>query len=107
MKDGIKLQDIFARNMKERRKKLGLTQCELASKVGVSTSFITEIEIGRKSPSFINISKIADALEAPEWSLFVERGEKITKKSNSDAQLAITLKAALSDKIDEILNNNN
>ena len=106
MSEKLNLQDIFARNMKDRRKKLDLTQCELAAKVGVSTSFITEIEVGRKSPSFINISKISDALDAPAWSLFVDRGDKITKKSNSNEQLAITLKEALSSKIDEILNEN-
>ena len=41
------LQDIFARNLKERRRKLALTQAQLARKIGVSTSFVTEIEIGR------------------------------------------------------------
>ena len=46
------LQDIFARNLKERRRKLALTQAQLARKIGVSTSFVTEIETSRKAPSF-------------------------------------------------------
>jgi transcriptional regulator with XRE-family HTH domain len=103
MSEKVDLQEIFSRNMKARRKKLGLTQGELATKIGISSSFITEIEIGRKSPSFTNISKIADALNAPSWSLFVEHGDKISNKSKSYEQLSITLKAEVSKKIDEIL----
>ena len=39
------LQDIFARNLKERRRKLSLTQAQLAENIGVSSSFVDEIEI--------------------------------------------------------------
>lgn len=106
MSKKINLQEVFSKNMKYRRKKLGLTQGQLAEKVGISSSFITEIEIGRKSPSFNNISKIADALDAPAWSLFVENGDSISKNSNSSERLSITLKDAVSKKIDEILSIN-
>jgi transcriptional regulator with XRE-family HTH domain len=105
MCEKVNLLNIFSKNMKARRKKLELTQGELATKVGISSSFITEIEIGRKSPSFTNISKIADALDAPAWSLFVEHGDKISNKSNSYEQLSITLKEAVSKKIDDVLSN--
>lgn len=103
MSEKVKLQEVFSKNMKNRRKKLGLTQGELAKKIGISASFITEIEIGRKSPSFTNISKISDALNAPAWSFFVDGGDKISNTSNSNDQLSITLKDAISNKIDEIL----
>lgn len=103
MSNKISLQEVFSKNMKNRRKELGLTQEELATKVGISASFITEIEIGRKSPSFTNISKISDALDSPAWSLFVEGGNKVSKKSNISEQVSVKLKAAVSKSIDEIL----
>ena len=46
------LQDIFARNLKERRRKLSLTQAQLAERIGVSTSFVTRNRDIQKAPSF-------------------------------------------------------
>ena len=71
--DGM-LQEVFGRNLKERRKRMGITQGELAQRIGVSTSFVTEIEKGRKAPSFSTIEKIAEDTHAPVWSYFCEGG---------------------------------
>jgi len=54
-------QDIS--EIKHIRKKLGLTQAELAKQSGVSQSLITKIEAGLLDPSFSNARKIFDALE--------------------------------------------
>ncbi|MFW6141352.1 MAG: CBS domain-containing protein [Candidatus Saliniplasma sp.] len=45
------------------RKKLGLTQTELADKAGVSQSLIAKIENGSTAPSYVNGRKILDKLE--------------------------------------------
>jgi len=45
------------------RKKLGLTQTELADKAGVSQSLIAKIENGSTSPSYLKGRKILDKLE--------------------------------------------
>lgn len=49
-------------NIKEYRKKANLTQEELASKIGVSKSFMSKIEINNKTPSFEVLLKIAKVL---------------------------------------------
>ncbi len=72
MKKNKDLKLIFAKNLKFRRKKLKLTQADLAKKTGVSPSFITEIENGRKAPSFSNIEKFSNILNAPAWSFFID-----------------------------------
>ncbi|HHT80482.1 MAG: helix-turn-helix transcriptional regulator [Sphaerochaeta sp.] len=94
------LQDIFARNLKERRRKLALTQAQLAEKIGVSTSFVTEIETSRKAPSFATIEKISAALDVPCWTLFCEDGDKLPNDVTVMDQFAYKLKQDINHIID-------
>lgn len=52
----------FGNNVRELRKKKGLTQEELADKAGLHFTYIGQIERGLRNPSLINICKIATAL---------------------------------------------
>ncbi len=54
------------------RKKLGLTQEELAEKVGITGNFIGHIERGNKKASLDTLIKLADALEILIGNLFTE-----------------------------------
>ena len=44
--------------IKERRKKAGLTQVELASKAGVGVRFVSEIESGKQTSRIDTINKV-------------------------------------------------
>ncbi len=55
------------------RKKLGLTQEELAEKAGIERSRISKTEIAWVGISLDMVYKIADALEIEPYKLFVER----------------------------------
>lgn len=48
--------------IKEARKKVGLTQKELADRIGVSTTTIQQYELGKRQPRFEQAAAIADAL---------------------------------------------
>lgn len=106
MKDKSDLKNIFAKNLKIRRKRLELTQAELAKKINVSTSFITEIENGRKAPSFSTIEKLSSILEAPCWSFFCEYGDKIDLNVEDKEKFSFQLKNEISDAIDNFIKNN-
>ena len=54
--------DSFARNLVELRKKAGLTQDELASKLGLSAQSISKYEKGAANPDISYLPGIADAL---------------------------------------------
>lgn len=99
------LQEIFANNLKHKRKKKGLTQARLAGLIGVSTSFITEIETARKAPSFQTIEKIASVLETPAWTLFSEYSDIKSQGENNDSQelMRFLLKNKISDIVDEVI----
>lgn len=48
---------------RRRRKAMGLSQYKLAKSIGVTQSFINEIESGKKSPSIEVFFRICEALE--------------------------------------------
>ena len=57
-------------NIKERREQLGISQKELAEKVGISKSFLCDIEQGRSKPSIDTALKIAEALNIDDIKFF-------------------------------------
>ena len=72
------IQRILRANVKRARKELGYSQMKLAELCGVSTSFIGEIELGRKFPSGSTLQKLADALGLRPFQLFLEDEEWAT-----------------------------
>lgn len=68
----MELREIFISNMKRYRKDKGISQMKLAELCNTSTSYIGEIEIGRKFPSVEMIQKIATALSIQPFQLFVQ-----------------------------------
>ena len=49
--------------LKRRREALGLSQYKLAKQLGITQTFLSEIERGRKNPSLEQFFKICDALD--------------------------------------------
>ncbi len=66
------IQRILLTNIKKYRSKLNYSQMKLAELCGVSTSFIGEIEIGRKYPSARTLERIVKALEVKPYKLFMD-----------------------------------
>ena len=71
----MELRAICIGNIKRYRKLSGLSQMALAEKCGTSTSYIGEIEIGKKFPSVDMIQKIAVALGIAPYRLFMEEND--------------------------------
>lgn len=66
----MKLKQIFIENLKKFRKNEGLSQMKLAEYCNTATSYIGEIEIGRRFPSIDLIEKIADVLRIEPYLFF-------------------------------------
>ena len=95
--------EIFAANLRTSRKTLKLTQAQMAKLIGVSTSFITEIETGRKAPSFQTIEKIADVTNTPVWAFFNDSFSSNLEFAADDIErMRIKLKDSACRCIDEI-----
>ena len=61
---------LLSTNIKKRRQILGISQVNLAEKVGTSTQYIGQIEQNRKFPSPEMLERIAEALEVDSPQLF-------------------------------------
>jgi transcriptional regulator with XRE-family HTH domain len=64
------IRDILAKNIKEHRRKRGLTQAKLAEKADITTQYIAMIEVSRKFPTPEMLERIAGALEIETYQLF-------------------------------------
>ena len=60
----------FGQEVQKARKKLGLSQEQLAEKAGLHRTYIGMIERAEKNITLCNIEKIAYALEVPIKDLF-------------------------------------
>ena len=54
---------LLGKNIKDRRKKLGFTQQQLADKMNISLNFMGKIEVAFSKPSLDTLIELADALE--------------------------------------------
>jgi transcriptional regulator with XRE-family HTH domain len=66
------IKEIFAYNLREKRRKRGFTQAQLAEKVNVSTHHIGMLEIARNYPTLDLAERIADTLGIEIYELFVD-----------------------------------
>jgi transcriptional regulator with XRE-family HTH domain len=64
------IKEILARNLKENRRKLGITQPELAERAGMSTQYLAMIETARKFPTADILERLAVALGINPHELF-------------------------------------
>jgi transcriptional regulator with XRE-family HTH domain len=64
------IREILAKNMKENRQKLGITQSELAELADISTNFVAMIELMHKFPGPETLDRIAAAFGVETSELF-------------------------------------
>ncbi len=63
MRKNAKLPKVLGKRIQKQRKELGLTQEDVAYKVGISRAYMGYIEQGRNLPSMELLEKIARALK--------------------------------------------
>ena len=64
-------KDIFRENLKFYRNKLNLTQEQLSELSGISSDYLSEIERGKRTPSFKRLDLIANSLGVEVYKLFL------------------------------------
>lgn len=101
-KESTALGVLLGRNMANRRNTLGLTQAELAEKLGADTVTVSRFERGSHLPSLLRLERIADTLGIPlaellsqstnlctDQALLIQ--QLISELSESDRQLMLDM----------------
>ena len=68
----MKLSELFGKNLKYLRLKKGFTQKKLASVTGFTITFITQVELGNRNPSFKSIEIFSNVLAVKPSVFFIQ-----------------------------------
>lgn len=99
-----RLQRVVGRNVKASRKRLELTQVELAERAGMSGSFIGEVEAGYKYPSASVVERIAEELGMRPYQLFLDEEDwELRDRLEKVTDMYHDLKRRLNVELDEAL----
>lgn len=66
----MNLQDTFGKNLKYYRYQKNYSQEKLAEKVNIDSRYLSDLENGKYSPSFMKIERLAEALDIEPYLLF-------------------------------------
>lgn len=86
--------ELIGKRVKKARREKGITQEKFAEELGVSVSFISQVETGEKKFNLARISEVSKILERP-ISYFVDGYEG---KSEDDLKEIIDLLKGMNDK---------
>ena len=100
------LRYILAKNLKEHRKTLGLSQEKLAEMAGLSWQTINSIECHRTWVSETTLENLADVLKIETFQLLLPVENTNQKSISSDEALKklVKIKRAYDDSFNEIVN---
>jgi transcriptional regulator with XRE-family HTH domain len=85
-KDEKKCRELLSKNIKVYRERLGFSQLDLSLELGISTTFLSDIETCQKWVSPKTLSKIAKALKIEVYNLF--------KSANSEDDSEVSIDVA-------------
>ena len=71
----IDMLKIIGRRIQTLRKRVGITQEELAERTGLNTKHISAIEQGKKNLTVKTATKIAEGLQVELFEIFIIEGE--------------------------------
>lgn len=86
-----KLAEIVGENISERRRKIGLSQKELADRLGISQDAMTRMEKGKIAPKMSRLDDIAKNLHCSVGYLFRRHGEGTEELCATITEVLVTL----------------
>jgi transcriptional regulator with XRE-family HTH domain len=86
------MRDYIAQVVREARRARGLTQEDLAARIGLATQSLSNLERGKTMPTIATLMRMAEELDMPVASFLPTRGPgKSDQRLSSEAQIAAML----------------
>ncbi len=99
-----RVQQVIARNVKQARKRAGLSQADVAKRAGFSDSYLSEIERARRNPSAEALERIAETLGLRPYQLLLEEDDwELRDRLETVTSMYRDLKDGLNSMLDEAL----
>jgi transcriptional regulator with XRE-family HTH domain len=98
------IREILAANLKEFRRKSGMTQAELAEKASVSTHYIAMIETRKKYPKPEMLEQIAKSLEIESYKLFGVESDPNEPLEQLHQKIIADMKQIVNEAIEKAIN---
>jgi transcriptional regulator with XRE-family HTH domain len=95
------IRETFAKNLRENRRKCGLTQAQLAEKAEVSTHYIALIELARNIPKVETIERLANALNCEIYELFISPLSPAMEMKKLQDSIIAELKDIVKESVEE------
>ena len=99
------IREVLAANLKGNRRKLGITQEELAEKADVSTHYIAMIEICKKYPKPDMLEQIAKALGVEPYKLFSVETDPNEPLERLHQKIIIDIKQIVNEAVEKVIEN--
>ncbi len=91
------------KRISQRRKMQGLTQSQLAERVGITQAFLAEIEKGRKRPSLEVLEKLCEALGcSADYLLGITPNRQVKVLQECEPESSLLSRGITSEMLDEI-----
>jgi len=101
------IREVLAANLRENRRKLGMTQEELAEKADVSTHYIAMIEICKKYPKPDTLEQIAKALGIKPYKLFSVENDPNEPLERLHNKIITDMKQIVTEAVEKAMENKN
>ena len=90
----LPMKEVIGQVLRLLRKETGLSQEALADRAGITKNYLSELERGKKLPSYITLSKMAHSLNMHHWQLTKRIEEQIQHCETKSAIAKISPKEA-------------
>ncbi len=97
------IQRLVAKNIKESRKKLGISQMELAKRADISAGHMNDIEACRRWVSAASLAKIARELRVKPHQLFLDGADKSSDRYDLLTEILSKLRTAMDSEIERVI----
>jgi len=100
-KKTAEIQETFAKNLRENRRKCGFTQVQLAEKAEISTNYLAMVELARYIPRVEIIERLAKVLNVEIYELFIVPLSPVIEMKKLQESLIADLRDIVKESVDE------